>query len=161
MSIRAAKPSDVVALLDLIEDALARSVYAGAGELDRDYAKRMLARAMHFHGNTNTNATLFNVAEADGKIEGYFFGFLDRVYQLGKPLAAQDIHFYLSERADARDAIRLLDAFEAWAQSSEKAIEIRIGESNFMGEPDPRFAALLERRGYTVGARVFTKRIEK
>lgn len=162
MTIRQAKPSDVMALLDLIEEALAQSVYAGAGEMDRDYAKSMFKRAMHFHGNTNANATLFNVSEtASGKIEGYFFGFLDRVYQIGKPLAAQDIHFYLSDRADPRDAIRLLDAFLTWAQGNPKVIEIRIGESNFMGEPDPRFAVLLERKGFTKGATVFSKRIER
>lgn len=159
--IRHAKIGDVVALLDLIEAALAKSQYAGSGEIDRDYAGALLRRSMHFSGKSAPGSTLILVSEADGKIEGYFLGVLDRVYQLGKPLAANEVHFYLSENADARDAIRILDAFEAWADSNDRVIEKRIGASNFMGEPDPRFAALLERRGFTKGATVFSKGVTK
>lgn len=157
MTVRPAKTADVVALMDLIQTALEKSAYAGRGDLDRDYAGAVLRRSMHFNGKSAAGATLILVSEKDGNIEGYFFGILDRVYQFGKPLAAHEVHFYLTDKADARDAIRILDAFEAWADGNDKVIEKRIGASNFMGETDPRFAALLERKGFTKGATVYTK----
>lgn len=159
MTIRVAKPADVMELLAVMQAAHARSIYAGVDEIDHDYTRTMFTRAMHFNGHTKANATLFLVSEKAGKIEGYFFGFLDRIYQIGKKLAASDIHFYLSPDADPKDAIRILDAFLEWAESNPKVAEIRIGESNAFGEPDPRFAALLERKGFAKGATVFTKRI--
>lgn len=145
-------------LLDLMVTAHARSIYADVDEIDRDYTRQMFIRAMHFNGHSKAGATLFNVSEKDGKIEGYFFGLLDRVYQIGKKLSAVDVHFYLSPDADPRDAIRLLDAFIEWCDGNPKVIEIRIGESNAFGDPDPRFASLLERKGFTKGATVFTKK---
>jgi hypothetical protein len=159
MTIRTAKPADVMELLALMELAHARSIYAGVDVIDRDYTRTMFTRAMHFNGHSNANATLFLVAEHNGKIEGYFFGLLDRVYQIGKKLAATDVHFYLSDAADARDAIRIIDAYLEWCEGNPKVVEIRIGESNAFGEPDPRFSALLERKGFSKAATVFTKRI--
>lgn len=156
--IRTAKPSDVMSLLDLIAEAQLHTTYAD-DEIDRDYTRQMFTRAMHFNGHSNHQATLFLVSEdAAGEIQGYFFGFLDRLYQIGKKLAATDVHFYLSPAADPRDAIRILDAFIEWAEGNPKVVEIRIGESNAFGEPDPRFSALLERKGFSKAATVFTKR---
>jgi hypothetical protein len=123
-----------------------------------DYTRQFYTRAMHFNGHSNHQATLFLVSENNGKIEGYFFGFLDRVYSIGHKLAATDVHFYLSPDADQRDAIRIVDHFIAWGEGNPKVVELRIGESNVFGEPDPRFRALLERKGFAAAATVFTKR---
>jgi hypothetical protein len=158
VTIRTAKPADMIELLNLMEAAHARSVYAGVDEIDRDYTRQMFTRAMHFNGHSNAGAVLFLISEKDGKIEGYFFGLLDRVYQIGKKLAATDVHFYLSADADPRDAIRIIDAYLEWCEGNPKVVEVRIGESNAFGEPDPRFAALLERKGFTKAATVFTKK---
>lgn len=161
MTIRTAKPADVMEILALMQAAHARTIYAEVDEIDHDYTRMMFTRAMHFNGHKNGTATLFLVAEKDGKIEGYFFGLLDRLYQVGKKLAATDVHFYLSPDADARDAIRIIDAYLEWCDGNPKVAEIRIGESNAFGEPDPRFAALLERKGFEKAATVFSKKKER
>lgn len=157
MAIRPATISDVPALLALIQGALDKSEYAGRGELDTDFADAVLRRSMHFNGKCGMGGTLILVSEKNGKVRGYFFAVIDRVYQFGKPLCAQEVHFYLSPGAEPKDAVRILNAFEAWADKSPLVIEKRIGASNFMGEADPRFAALLERKGFKKGATVFTK----
>lgn len=157
MTVRQAKITDVPALLALIQGALDKSAYAGRGEIDIDFASATMRRAMHFNGKHGLGACLILVSEKDGNLEGYFFAMLDRVYQFGKPLCAHEVHLYLTDDADARDAIRILDAFEEWADTNPRVIEKRIGASNFMGETDPRFGLLLERRGWEKAATVFTK----
>lgn len=152
---------DVLPILDLIEEAHTRSVYAGVSEVDREYTRKFFARSLHFHGNSNHGATLMLVSEKDGKIEGYFFGFLDRLYQVGTNLAATDVHFYLTPDADPRDALKIINDFTAWAEANPKVVEVRIGVSNVMGEVDPRFEALLIRKDFEKGATVFTKRVNQ
>jgi|GEM_PF-1221550 len=158
MTVRTAKVGDVMAILDLMEAAHARCIYSDVDTIDREYTRQFYTRAMHFQGHTKHQATMFLVSEQDGKIEGYFFGFLDRLYSIGHKLAATDVHFYLSPEADQRDAIRIVNQFCEWGESNPKVVEIRIGESNVFGTPDPRFSALLERKGFTKAATVFTKR---
>lgn len=158
MTVRTAKPADVMAIISLIEEAHQRSIYKDVDEVDRDYTRQLFTRAMHFNGHSNHNATIFLVSEAEDKIEGYFFGFLERVYCIGKKLTACEVHFYLSPQADQRDALKILNDFIAWAEENPKVVEIRMGESNVLGEPDPRFSALLERKGFARGTTIFTKR---
>lgn len=161
MTIRAAKVEDVMAIIAVIEAAHKRSIYADVDVVDRDFTRQMFTRAMSCTENRGAQGVLFLVSEQAGKVEGYFFGFLDRLYQVGKKLAATDVHFYLSPDADPRDCLKIVNAFVAWAEGNPKVVEIRIGESNVMGDPDPRFAELLVRKGFERGATVFTKRITK
>lgn len=161
MTIRDWTLIDTMPVIALIEAAQKRSIYADVSDVDAEYTRRFLARSLHFNRNSNHGATLMLVSERDGKIEGYFFGFLDRVYQVGTKLAATDVHFYLTPDADPRDALRIVNEFCAWAESNPKVVEIRIGESNVLGEPDPRFADLLRRKAFEKGATVFTKRIDR
>lgn len=159
--IRTAVPADVMAIIALIEAAHARSIYADVDKIDVEYTRKFYTRAMHFNGHSNHNATLFLVSERDGVIGGYFFGFLDRLYNIGHKLSATDVHFYLAPDADQHDMLRLLNKFIEWAEGNPKVVEIRIGESNLFGEPDGRFAALLERKGFSKAATVFTKGIAR
>lgn len=157
--IRSAKEEDVMSIVACLEHAHSRSIYAKVDVVDRDFTRQMYTRAIACTGNRGHQGTLFLVSETDGKINGFFFGFLDRLYNVGKKLAATDVHFYLKPDADPRDALKIVQHFIAWAQANPNVVEARIGESNAMGEPDPRFAALLERKGFVRGATVFTKRI--
>lgn len=161
MTIRDWVLTDCLPVIALIEEAHTRSTYAGVSEVDREYTRRFMARSLHFNRNSNHGASLMLVSEKDGKIEGYFWGFLDRLYQVGTHLAATDMHFYLTPNADPRDAVRIISEFTAWAAANPKVVEIRIGASNVMGEIDPRFEALLIRKGFEKGATVFTQRIEQ
>lgn len=156
--IRPAKDTDVLAIIGLIEAAHKRSIYADVDVVDRDFTRQMFTRSLTCTENSGAGGVLFLVSENDGKIEGYFFGFLHRLYEIGKKLAATDVHFYLSPDADPRDALKIVNAFIEWGVKNPKVVEIRIGESNVMGEPDPRFAELLKRKGFEAGATVFTKR---
>lgn len=157
--IRPAKETDVMAIISVIEAAHKRSIYADVDVVDRDFTRQMFTRAMTCTENSGAGGVLFLVSENDGKIGGYFFGFLHRLYEVGKKLAATDVHFYLAPDADPRDCLKIVNTFEAWADGNPKVVEKRIGESNVMGEPDPRFAELLKRKGFEAGATVFTKRV--
>lgn len=158
MTVRPAKVADIPRILDVIEAAHVRSIYADRDQVDRDYARILFCRAMRFNGGHGDGACLFLVSEIDGQVEGYFFGTLDRTYQVGKKLCAQEVHFYLSADADERDALRILNRFVEWADENDRVVETRIGTSNVLGEPDPRFEALLERKGFARGATVFTRK---
>lgn len=161
VTVRAAKISDIPAILDIIEEGRKLSVYAAVGDIDPHYARAMFGRAMRFNGGHGDGACLFLVSERDGKVRGYFLGVLDRTYQIGATLTANEVHFYLPQDADQRDVLRILAAFTEWALKNPKVVEIKIGESNVFGEPDGRFAALLERKGFAMSAKVFTKAIAR
>lgn len=158
MTVRPAKVADIPRILDLIEAAHKRSIYAGVDAVDREYARSLFMRTIRFNGCHGDGACLFLVSEIDGVAQGYFLATLDRVYQVGKRLCANEVHFYLTPEADQRDLLRVINSFLAWGEANPRVAEFRIGESNVLGDPDPRFADLLERKGFTKGATVFTKR---
>lgn len=155
--IRPAKVSDLNHLLDLIVETSKRTAYAAIDEVDRAYTRAMFMRAIRFNGGHGDGASLLLVSEKDGKLDGYFLGCNGRLYQVGTRYCAQEIHFYLAPGADERDVLRVLNAFIEWGQSNPRVAELRIGESNVLGEPDGRFAALLVRKGFKPSATVFTK----
>lgn len=159
--IRPATEADVLPIISVIEAAHKRSIYADVDSVDRDFTRQMFTRAMACTESKSSGGVLFLVSEKDGKIDGYFFGFLHRLYEIGKKLAATDVHFYLAPEADPHDALRIVNAFIEWAEGNPKVVEVCIGESNVMGEPDPRFAALLQRKGFVRGATIFSKGIAR
>lgn len=149
MSVREARAADIISVLDLLEQAQSRSVYAGRVNVDRAFAQKSLMRAVHTNGHTNHGASCFLVATRDGKIEGYFLGVLDRVYQFGDRLCATDVHFFLTERAEATDAIRMVTWFLQWADDNPNVEDVAMGQTAFFKKAnDDRFEKLLRRAGF-------------
>jgi hypothetical protein len=152
MSVRSAKFADIPRLCELIAEAHARSVYADRAALDESAFKKLCINSARIHGQ---GGCLF-VAERDGLAEGFIIGVVDRIYGILKAHYATDVLFIAAERADPRDAGRLLDAFLGWADSVPSVIEVRLGVSDAIG-PWERTAKLYRRKGLRQDGAQFVK----
>jgi hypothetical protein len=158
MTIRQAKLSDVVPILDIIDEAHKRIGRVNDGGIDRDYARKHFNQAVRSNGGHDDGACLFLVSEAAGIVQGYFLAALGPTYQIGKHLSAQDWHFFLAPDADPDDPLQILHTFEEWAEANPNIVEARIAPTNVFGEPDGRFAMLLEGQGFAKAGTLFVKR---
>lgn len=159
--IRVAKAADTMAVVRLMQEALSRSRYKDAGQVDVEVAKKFLLRCVHFHGHTQSGATFYLVSETDGQLTGFFIACLSPVYIVGDKLEAQDIHLYLSDGADRRDFLRFVNAFDKWADSNPDVIEATLSLSDFLDTHGPRLRQVYEGRGYEVTNQVLKRRITR
>lgn len=159
--IRAAKASDTMRVISLMQEAHAKSRYADKGEVHREAAKMLLARAVHFYGRTHDGGTLYLVSETDGEVRGFFLAVIGRVYVVGTMLEAQDVHAYMSETADKRDYLRMLNAFDAWVDGNPMVIDATLSNSDFIEGAGDQLARIYEKRGYVRTNAVFKRRIER
>lgn len=160
MSVRDAKFVDVPAMVRVLEDAYHRSIYAGKATFDPDGAKRLFAQAVQRHGHTNCGGSLVQVSEKDGEIEGFLIGVLDIVYPGLLEFMATDLLFYMTERADPRDASRMVKGLIAWAEANPRVIEIHLGLPNVVGNSE-RTAKLYERLGLERCGAMFRRGFER
>lgn len=160
MAVRPARLADILRIIEVAREGHAKSVYARLGDIDRDCARTLFARAIHGHGRTNDGASFFLVSHKGDDIQGYFWGYLDRVYQIGDKLAATDVHFYLTPRANPRDALTMLTQFIRWADGIEDCIEIMVGKTDIIAADDGRYEALLKRKGFTTFGKIYRRAIE-
>lgn len=144
--IRPARFGDIPRMAELLAEMHARSIYVGRGTFEVRELKGWLMSMIQRHGSPHPGGTLVNVAEQNGVVEGFLVGLLDRCYHLMRELSATDVFFYVSERGDPRDATRLLEAFLKWAMGNERVIEVKMGATNAIADPD-RTARLYERAG--------------
>lgn len=161
MAVRPAKLSDIMRVLAVAKEGHAASIYRDKGDIDEPYARALFARSVQRHGGTNFGGTLFVVAHEGEEITGYFLGFLDRVYQIGNRLSAQDVHFYKTPRCNPRDSLAMLGQFIDWAQANENVVEILTGKTDAMGEDDGRYGELLKRNGFSICGTVYRLGIER
>ena len=160
MAVRDAKFADVPRLAELKEEAKQRSIYANCSVMDPDEVKQFFTKAIQRHGHTNNGGTLVLVAEKEGVVEGYIVGLLDSVYPCIKEMWATDLEFYVSDRADALDASKMLRRIEAWAEPNPRVIEVHLGVTDAIGDWK-RTSKLYERLGYEPCGAMFKKRIER
>lgn len=156
--IRVAQFADIPTLALLLEEAHGASIYADRAAFNRQEAKGLFMRAIQRHGHHTVGGGLAMVAEADEAIEGFMIGYLDRVYHVLDGLMATDLFFICSERARARSAGELLDAFIAWAEGNKRVIEIRMGVTNALGDWR-RAGKLYERRGFEQCGAMWERRV--
>lgn len=159
--IRNAIAADSLRIIELVQEALRKSVYADRCGVDVRHSRDFFARCAMVQGQTGQGATFYRVCEVEGVIEGYFLGVLDRVYQMSDKLSATDVHIYISPRANPRDGLAMINDFIEWARGNKHVIEIVIGGTALFGEMDERLAELLKRKGFVEWGRMFKLRIEK
>lgn len=148
MTVRPAKASDIMRVLVIADEARRNSVYAQRCPIDRGYAQKFFAKAVHTHGFHHHGGTFFLVSERNGMVEGYFLGVLDRIYQIGERLVALEVHTLLSPRASRRDWSVMVSRFIAWAEGNDDVLEIFMAQSTLMGTEDRRYATALKRKGF-------------
>ncbi len=146
--IRPGRMMDVLRLVELLEWAQERSIYAGKVAVDRDYAKRFLGQLIHKHGGVYDGGTFCMVAEDEsGVVQAFLTGALDRVLNIGDMLQAFDIHFVATDKASARAAPKLFAAYLAWARNNPRVYEITASRSDSMNGAE-RVDILFERSGF-------------
>ncbi|WP_157784792.1 hypothetical protein [Sphingobium xenophagum] len=148
MQIRPARSVDVFALVEMLEEQHARSRYAGRVAIDAKYARSLLAQAIQRHGGTHAGGALVNVLQ-DGRevIQAFCVGVLDRVYQIGDRLVAQDAFLVAREGAPPLASIKLLSRYIQWAATNPAVFEITLSHTDAMPEGE-RIGALYERLGF-------------
>jgi hypothetical protein len=159
--IRVARFADVPRLVELLAEMRAGSIYADRADIDQKAAKSLLVSSIQRHGGRHAGSTLVLVAENEAQVEGFVIGLLDRVYGIGDKLTATDIITYASPRADAHDAMRLVNALVAWAKAIPKCIEVRLGANDVMGGDWQRTARLYERAGMSQVGSIHEMRFER
>ena len=141
-----------------MEEMYQRSVYRNDCEFDEKAAKALLMRCIQRHGGAQDGSTLVFVADRAGVVEGFIIATLSRLYGIGTKLLASDTHFYVSKRAHARDAFKLIDAYKAWATGNEEVIEINLCATDAVGE-FRRTEKLYRRKGFVPFGVILSMRV--
>jgi hypothetical protein len=134
MSVRDAKFVDIPRIVEILEDAHRRSIYADTATFDPLEAKRLLATALQRHGHMNLGGSLVLVSERVDGVNGVLLGVLDNVYPCIKELVATDLLFIQEHEADPRDAITMVKQLIDWAEGNPKVIEIHLGVTGTVGD---------------------------
>lgn len=134
MTVRPAKFGDIPRMAALMAEMYERSIYRDDCEFDEKAAKALIMRCIQRHGGAYDGSTFIFVAERAGIVEGFIIAALSRLYGIGTKLSAADTHFYVSKRAHARDAFKLIGAYKAWAADNEQVIEINLCATDAVGE---------------------------
>lgn len=159
--IRDAKFTDIPAIVGVMQDAMARSHYAGGaiGDIDVPYTKKLLVTAIQRHGHKNGGACWVQVAETAGIITGFIVGTLDRVYAVGTRLMATDLFWLTSPNVEPMDSIALMRGMVAWAESCPQVVEIKCGATTTVNDDAMKAGKILERLGLERYGVIFRKEI--
>jgi len=161
MTIRRAQFSDAPRLIELMQQAYEKSKYIGRGKVDVTEAREILIGAMQRDGVKGPGGTHCMVYEAAaGEVEGFIIGMTERVYHVADKLRATDIFFYVSDEAPPLAAGALLKSFEGWATSNKRVIEITLGITDAIDEPE-RLAEAYEARGYMRCGLMLERRVDE
>jgi hypothetical protein len=148
VKIRPARLGDLFAIVDLLVEKQAQSIYAGHVEVDRPVARKTLATFIQRHGGMHSGGTcLFVVEDAKGVVRGFCAGMLDRVYLVGDKLVAQDVFLVAGKGTPANTASRLIDAYLGWAMSVPEVFEINLSLTDALPQ-GPRVEKLYRARGF-------------
>ncbi len=158
MSVRKARFGDIQRLAELMREMYERSIYRDDCEFDEKAAKALLVRGIQRHGGCQDGSTFVFVAERAGVVEGFIVAALSRLYGIGTKLLAADTHFYVSKRAHARDAFKLIGAYDAWAAENREVIEIDLWATDAVGD-FRRTEKLYRRMGFEPFGVVLSKRV--
>lgn len=96
------------------------------------------------------------VAEHNGELVGMFAGYLTHHWFGNDAIASDQVFYVAPEHRGSFAAVRLLDAFEAWAVASGAK---EIGPWISTEVAPEAVARFFERKGYHLSARGFLKRI--
>lgn len=157
--IRIGKFADIPRLTELMAEMYERSKYKGRAELDIPTTKSLFMSAMQRQGSKSAGGSTVIVAENNGIVEAFIVGILDRVYHVGNKLMATDLFYYATEKADARDSLRLLDEFLKWAEEIPTVIEIRMGATDAIGDWS-RTEKLYRRKGMEQAGVIYERKVQ-
>ncbi|MCB1341370.1 MAG: hypothetical protein KDK24_09965 [Pseudooceanicola sp.] len=135
MTIRMASFVDIPQIVALAADALARSRYAAFARLDAQAVKAVAFDCIAQHAPVPGRAALFMADGAD-RLDACFLGTVTPLYFGTDALVGSNLFFYAREDAPPTAALRLLRAFERWAQGSDRLTMFRYGFSDAISDPE-------------------------
>lgn len=155
--IRRARMADVHRLVELLEYAHARSIYAGRIGVDVAYARKYLAGAVMRNGNVYQGGSLVMVAEdSDGAVQAFVLGLLDRVYGVCDALQAYD-HFLIATRTAPKGAmLALFNAYVDWAAANPRVFEIGASHTDALPGSE-RMIGVFKRAGFRRCGSIFKR----
>jgi hypothetical protein len=156
--IRKATFADAPALIELVRTQHARSKYAGRCAIAEPVLQHLVTQMIAQQGQIGPQGSLVLVAEQTGEPVAFIAGILDRVYQIGKKLTAQDL-FFVNERGTVGDTLKLLDGYIAWARSIRAVLEIVVSWSDTLPGAE-QVAKLYERKGFSKCGEMFEIRTD-
>ncbi|MCP4536511.1 MAG: hypothetical protein GY832_05135 [Chloroflexi bacterium] len=118
-------------MCELIKEAHAKSKYADYRLDLKGKFKPLCMEAIR-----SGNHCLF-VSEKNGIVEGFLIGVTDDLYAVLKEKYATDVLFWISERDNPRNFVRLAMTFVEWARSIPGVVRIRMGVTDAVGETRP------------------------
>jgi hypothetical protein len=151
--IRAAKHTDQKAIEGLIRRQHATSKYAGRVDIAEKALSNLVLSLIGGQMQSSVGASLVTVAMRDGKVTGFIAGALQRIYQIGDKLEANDV-FFVNEGAPA-DTFALVDRYLAWATGNRKVLDVRLSWTDAIPGAE-RIVGLLARKGLTKTGEVWS-----
>lgn len=151
--IRRATFADAPALMELIRRQHARSKYAGRCEIAEPQLQHLVAGMIAQQNQIGPQGSCIIVAEENGEPVAFIAGVLDRVYQIGKKLAAQDL-FFVNEGGTVGDTLKLLDEYLAWARGIRAVLEIKVSWTDTLPGAEA-VAKLYQRKGFAKCGEVY------
>ncbi len=145
-------------MAELFRQMYELSIYTDDCAFDEKAAKALLVRGIQRHGGRQDGSTVVFVAERGGVVEGFIIAALSRLYGIGTKLMAADTHFYCSQRAHARDAFKLIAAYDTWAAENREVIEIDLCATDAVGD-FRRTEKLYRRMGFKPFGVILSKRV--
>lgn len=150
--IRPPLPADIPRLALYIETVWGLSRLA-SHPLDRRALTGHLAAAVDGNGGQ-----VFAVMAEEGEaVSGLFVGGIGRLYLVSRAWEASDL-LWLGR---GLDAVRMMQAFHAWAWAKPEVIRIRQSVVDTMGEMDDAATGLLVREGFRLTGAIFEKERER
>jgi|688.fasta_scaffold988438_2 RimJ/RimL family protein N-acetyltransferase len=147
--IRFATANDEDALLAMAKDFVAFSPYADFTSATEEELRTTIQWLI-------TNATVF-IAEKDGSPIGLLVAMIAPLWYAPRVRVASEMAWWINkEHRRSTAAIRLVQAFEQWAQSNGA---VAICMSNLDGENASAVSGMLNRMGYNRTEQTHTKRI--
>jgi hypothetical protein len=143
--IRVAKFGDIPGIVAVMRDAFDRSEYANADvcSFDEAAARATALTGVKRHGTHHEGSTFAAVSVTDdGTVEGFIIGLLQRFYSFTDKLEATDAHWICTERANPRDAIKLVKAMHKWAEAAPLCVAIMQANTNVIVDDAPVTRAL-------------------
>lgn len=154
--IRTARLTDIPRLIDIIHERAQATDYATTCTFDEAHAQDLLTRAIMQHGKREDGGTFCLVHEHKGKVQGFLFLVLCRVYLVAHQLRAMDLFWFSTPKAQPGAGAKMLDAGVAWCGKVPGLIEIDIVATDVAGDPR-RVGLLLGRKGFEEAGKMYRR----
>jgi hypothetical protein len=145
--IRAAGFGDLQRIAELVREMHGRSIYAEE-PLSEKLVRSILLDGVRRHGGHHAGATLLNVSEFRGQLEGFMFGMLQPIYNILETLEAMDVWLYTSPKSPGIAASRLIDEYVAWTDANPRVREVRLSWSDAVSVDAAKLEKLYGRKGF-------------